>query len=478
MAHGSNAQGVETLAVYDKKTQEFVITSPRWEAQKYWPGNMGRYGMVVTVFARLIIDGKDHGVHAFVVPIRAQSGGDLLPGIEMNEIGPKRSFNGVDNCGLLFKGVRIPRENMLERFSSVQPDGTYVCSLTPSQHFASTMSPFLGGRIALALLSLCAVKSGLAIAVNYSAIRTQFGPPNQPEVPILQYTTHLRRLMPGVAACYALDIALKYVARLYTKHLSSNRLVHVHSSGIKAVASWEAVHFLQHARECCGGQGFRMKNRIGQLMADADLYTTGEGDNTVLMIQVSRYLLDQYRDQLKKGSFSGLLAHLQPAKSGVHSWNGKSASDVVRQPDYQQWVLQRVEAIYLKQLHQRMETLTKKDKMTWFDAWNLCLPLIQQLAWAHVHRIIQAEFVTVVKGSPAKGATRRMLSTMCCLYAVQALTRHAAIALAEDVMRKEEVRVLDDVSTHLCLAMHPHARSLVQAFAVPDHLLPLRDKIE
>ncbi len=49
---------METTATYDKNTQEFIINSPNFQSQKYWPGNIAEYGMFATVFARLIIDNK------------------------------------------------------------------------------------------------------------------------------------------------------------------------------------------------------------------------------------------------------------------------------------------------------------------------------------------------------------------------------------------------------------------------------------
>lgn len=48
------------------------------------------------VFARLIIDMKDYGIHPFLVQLRGE-GHKPLPGIEVGDIGPKLGFNSVDN---------------------------------------------------------------------------------------------------------------------------------------------------------------------------------------------------------------------------------------------------------------------------------------------------------------------------------------------------------------------------------------------
>ncbi|GLD92123.1 hypothetical protein PINS_up000656 [Pythium insidiosum] len=44
LGHGSNVQGIETTATYDKQTQEFVIHSPTLTSRKWWPGGLGKTG--------------------------------------------------------------------------------------------------------------------------------------------------------------------------------------------------------------------------------------------------------------------------------------------------------------------------------------------------------------------------------------------------------------------------------------------------
>lgn len=65
------------------------------------------------------------------------------------------------------------------------------------------------------------------------------------------------------------------------------KAIHVLSSGLKAAATWGRVEILQQCRECCGGQGFLAANKIGPMKTDMDVDVTFEGDNTVMMQQVS-----------------------------------------------------------------------------------------------------------------------------------------------------------------------------------------------
>ena len=52
----------------------------------------------------------------------------VLPGIKIGDIGPKafNAWQATDNGYAVFKGVRIPRESMLSRFSGVSEDGKYL----------------------------------------------------------------------------------------------------------------------------------------------------------------------------------------------------------------------------------------------------------------------------------------------------------------------------------------------------------------
>ena len=58
---------------------------------------------------------------------------------------------------------------------------------------------------------------------------------------------------------------------------------------------------LQVARECCGGQGYHAANGIGVLRTDLDIDTTWEGDNTVLLQQVSASLMKEFKRQFAGG---------------------------------------------------------------------------------------------------------------------------------------------------------------------------------
>ena len=67
---GNNAVEMETTAVYDSSTKEWVINSPNILSQKYWITNGAVHAKHCVVFARLIIDNTDYGIHGVLVRIR------------------------------------------------------------------------------------------------------------------------------------------------------------------------------------------------------------------------------------------------------------------------------------------------------------------------------------------------------------------------------------------------------------------------
>lgn len=94
------------------------MNSPTTLSQKYWITNGSVHANLAVVFAQTIVQGKNEGINAYLVPIRDQKL-NKCENVEINEMGMKLGLNGVDNAALKFHNVRIPRENMLNRYCDV-----------------------------------------------------------------------------------------------------------------------------------------------------------------------------------------------------------------------------------------------------------------------------------------------------------------------------------------------------------------------
>lgn len=62
---------------------------------------------------------------------------------------------------------------------------------------------FVAGRLLIAQGAVDACKVGTAIAIRYSCKRPQFG-----EKMIMEYITQQRRLLPGLATTYAMQVSM------------------------------------------------------------------------------------------------------------------------------------------------------------------------------------------------------------------------------------------------------------------------------
>ncbi|CAG8729437.1 6470_t:CDS:2, partial [Acaulospora morrowiae] len=193
LGHGSNVQGLETVAKYIPETDEFDIHSPYLTASKWWIGGLGRTANHAVVMARLITNNKDYGTHPFMVQIRDLKTHEPLPGITIGDIGPKFGYNATDNGFILFDHVRVPRLNMLSKYSQVvKGTGEYI--KPPNDKLLYGTMVLI--RAAIILNVRLVLARAATIAVRYSAVRRQFVDKDEPkrlnngtiiETPVLDY---------------------------------------------------------------------------------------------------------------------------------------------------------------------------------------------------------------------------------------------------------------------------------------------------
>ena len=166
------------------------------------------------------------------------------------------------------------------------------------------LGTLIQGRVSVCGAAINATKVALDIAVRRGLTRRQFGPPGEPRRCCMDYRTHQRRLLPALATTYALHFAQDAPAsRLHEVFTAARdddrrrRELETFAAGLKAVATWHATDTIQACREACGGAGYLRANRFAALKADTDVFTTFEGDNTVLLQLCAKNLLTDYRDQ-------------------------------------------------------------------------------------------------------------------------------------------------------------------------------------
>ena len=487
--HGSNVYDIQTTAVYDSGTRELEVHTPVPGARKDYIGNAARDGRLATVFAQLEVEGEGRGVHAILVPIRGEDG-EPLPGVTIEDCGEKLGLNGVDNGRLYFDRVRVPRENLLDRFASIDDEGVYRSPIaSPARRFFTMLGTLVSGRVAVGSAALGATKVALAIAVRYGARRRQFGPPGEAERILLDYPAHQRRLLPRLAATYALNFALHDLQAEYLAAVTSEagdsgeseigsaadrRRLEAAAAGLKACATWHATDTIQACREACGGRGYLANNRFAALKADSDVFTTFEGDNTVLMQLVAKDLLTGFRQQF--GDLGALgLARFAAGRArraiAERNWliSRKTSEAHLRDPGFHDAILDARRSDLVLSLARRVRHRVARG-MTSFDALTDCQHHALTAARAHVECEVLRSMLAAERRTPSSGVAE-WLERLRSLYALATIEREAAWFLEQGYLDPPKSKAIRRTVTALCAEIRPQAIPLVDAFDVPRSCL-------
>jgi acyl-CoA oxidase len=431
----------------------------------------------VVVFAQLELGGLSYGVHAFVVPVRDERGAPV-PGVKIEDNGLKMGLNGVDNGKIWFNQVRVSREELLNRFAQVTSDGKYQSEIqSQSARFFAMIGTLVNGRISMALAANAAAKSALTIALRYAARRRQFGPQKGgQETLLLAYPSHQRRLMPLLANTYALHFALKRLIQVSEKaSAGASRSIDTLAAGLKAYTTWNTTRAIQVCREACGGEGYMASNRLPSLKADTDIFSTFEGDNTVLMQLVAKNLLAELRDKLANmrraelaGFFVdhklGLLARRNP----VFAWD--ASEDRLLNADAQLALFRIRETSLLMDIASELRTLTGARNLDAYSAFIRLQPELAELAHAHVDRVVLEQFVDAISTLADKGL-QTPLNRLRNLFALEHLEQAKGWYLENGLMSGVKSKAVTRLVNRLCAQVRQDAVGFVDAFGIPDACL-------
>jgi acyl-CoA oxidase len=487
--HGSDVQSLATTATYDEVAQEFVVHTPDDSARKDYIGNAARDGHLAVVFAQLVTRGQSHGVHALLVPIRDESGRPC-PGVRIEDCGHKGGLNGVDNGRLWFDQVRIPRASLLDRYAQVARGGAYSTPIeNTSRRFFTMLGALVRGRVCIGAAAGSATKLALTIAVHYGDVRRQFRAPGaDDEITLLDYLAHQRKLLPALATSYALHFAQgELTAELHEVQSAGShdelrqRELESHAAGMKAITSWHASTTIQACREACGGAGYLSVNRLTQLKADTDIFTTFEGDNTVLLQLVAKGMLTRYREEfgdldmlgtarflvdqvaevvIERTSARGLIERLRAAAPG------RDEDADLRDRAWHVSLFAWREKHCLDGLARRLRKAADDDASP-FDVVNQSQDHMLRAARAHVHRVVLESFVTAVDASDDPGVAA-LLNDVCDLYALAELESDRAWFLEHGRLTASVSKGLTRAVNELCAQLRPHAGLLVDGFGIPQ----------
>jgi acyl-CoA oxidase len=384
----------------------------------------------------------------------------------------------------------VPRDALLDRYGSVDEDGTYSSPIeSETRRFFTMLGTLVQGRISVSGASVSAAKAALTIATRYSLARRQFtAPDGDREIVLLDYTQHQRRLLPAIATTYALHFAQEeLVAQLHEVFSDPDaedprrRELEARAAGIKAIATWHATRTIQDCREACGGAGYLAENRLPGLKADTDVFTTFEGDNTVLMQLVAKTLLTNYQAEFGELDTIGTVRFVadQMVETVIERISARSLAqrvlDAVPGRDEETDLLDRDYQLSLFEFREKhmLDGVARRLRAGMseggdpFAVFNDVQDHLLAAARAHIDRIVLELFAAAVDRTEDEDV-RGLLSLLCDLHALSQLERDRAWFLEHGRLTAPRSKAVINAVNDLCRQVRPHARTLVDAFAIPD----------
>ncbi|SFB88190.1 Acyl-coenzyme A oxidase [Flagellimonas taeanensis] len=473
--HGSNVRGIRTTATYEPTSDSIVIHTPGKNDNKEYIGN-ALHSKMATVFAQLIVDGKNEGVHAILVPLRNEKH-EELEGITVEDNGYKLGLNGVDNGKIWFNNVRVPRENLLNKYGEIRDDGTYFSSIkNPNKRFFTMLGTLVGGRICVARGALGGAKMALSIAVKYALNRRQFNDSVKiQEDLIMDYPTHQIRLTPSIASAYVYHVTLEEMMKRYSDDSQPDkRKIETQVAGLKSIITWFANDTIQECREACGGKGYLLENRIADLKGDVDIFTTFEGDNTVLLQLAAKGVLSDFQAEFNSAGFTSVLKLLQSQLSDTLTainplYSNKVDAEHLYNPKFHKHAFSYRTRRLTYTLAMRIRNYIKKGVPSYQAFLKVQTHLLAlgkaysvELAYGVFH-----DFCETVTDAEHKD----LLEKLGTLYALNEIHADARWFLEQGYIGGTKSKAIRQRVERLSTELRPHIEVLVDGFGIPEHCL-------
>ncbi|QNM86374.1 acyl-CoA dehydrogenase family protein [Polaribacter pectinis] len=473
--HGSNVRGVKTTATYHKETDSIIIHTPGENDNKEYIGN-ALHSTMASVFAQLIVDGKNHGVHAILVKIRDEKH-NLMPGVTIKDNGYKLGLNGVDNGKIWFHQVRVPRENLLNKYGDISSDGTYHSEIeNPNKRFFTMLGTLVGGRICVARAGLGGAKKSLAIAVKHALKRRQFNDSIKIQEDLLMdYPSHQLRLTPAIASCYVYDVALTHIMKEYSDpKIIDKRKIETQVAGLKSMITWFANDTIQECREACGGKGYLLENQIADLKGDVDIFTTFEGDNHVLLQLAAKGVLSDFKSEFNSAGFTAVLKLLGERIGDKFSIVNATYTNNVDK-----------DHLFSSKFHKhafdyRTRRLTYTVAMRIRDYVKKGVPSYQAFLKVQTHLLalgkaysVELAYNTYVDftNSIEDKKNRLLFKKLGTLYALHELRKDASWYLEQGYITGTKSKAMRQRVERLSTELRPHIGVLVDGFGIPAHCM-------
>ncbi|NUO48610.1 MAG: acyl-CoA oxidase, partial [Polyangiaceae bacterium] len=306
----------------------------------------------------------------------------------------------------------------------------------------------------------------------------QFGPAEGTEVPLLAYPTHQRRLLPALATTYVLRFAFERLrtrfAEVHAEAEPDTRELEAEAAGLKAIATWHATRTVQQCREACGAQGYLSVNRLPDLKADSDVFSTFGGDNTVLLQLVAKSLLTRFGKRLEDGGVGAMLRMVGGlAMTAVREKNPITTRDTstehLRDRSFHLAALAHREEVLVRSCAMRMKKRIKGE-----GGAHAALLAVQEHMVAAARAYVDHLALRWFDERASKIGDERVrawLARLGDLHALSRIEEEAGWYLEDGYFEPAKARAVRKEVEALMAEITPAARSLVDAFQIPEACL-------
>ncbi|KAJ2517761.1 fatty-acyl coenzyme A oxidase [Coemansia sp. RSA 1939] len=489
LGHGSNVAGLETMATLDEKTDEFIIHSPTLTATKWWIGGAAHTATHCAVYAQLFVKGKCYGTKTFVVQLRDTKTFQLMPGVNIGDLGKKMGRDQIDNGWIQFTHVRIPRSNMLMKHTKVTRAGDVIAPPLAQLAYGALIQ----GRVSMVSDSANVAKRALTIATRYASVRRQFGSgkAGEPETKLLDYPIHQHRLLPLMAQTFAMIFAAREMTANYQQLMSvlgelgeddegpavkdaikNLKETHATSAGLKAFCTWMCLNIIDQCRQSLGGHGYSAYTGLSQAYSDFAVHCTWEGDNTILTLQCGRYLVATALDARNGQPLPDNLSYLRDVVSSGGSAAGKACKgDSVEQVsalDTLKAAWSSVAANAIRSAVRGFEAGLAKG-LSKDNAYESSSASRLHAARMHTYTYLLHRFAAQVDQSPPK--LRPVLTLLAQLFGAHSAVQHSGEFLQSGFYSGAHVETLKAFVNTACGEVRKDAVPLTDAFGYTDYVV-------
>ncbi|XP_026190727.1 peroxisomal acyl-coenzyme A oxidase 1 [Cyclospora cayetanensis] len=481
LSHGSNVSRLETEAVFDEETDEWVLNTPSLTARKWWVGGLAKSCTHCILMARLKIKGTDYGVHPFILQVRDLHHHRTLPGVTLLHIGQKIGYQGMDNGSLHLQDVRIPRRQLLMRFCEVSKEGYY--KTTGSRKLLYGTLTFTRKQI---ILSAGAhLSRSVVVAIRYTAVRRQFASSTEPgasEQQILSYSTTQRAIMPLLGMAIAFIHTGRWTDSVYQAFKEEGEKgvfdgleeVHLITSCLKAYMTLAVAEGIETCRRACGGHGYMQASGVSLHLVSFLPQVTYEGDFVILSLQAGRLLLKAVGNKMAGGA---LKEGLQSSVRHLYDFDPTAAHDLqdvttenLHCPYWLVKAFERRSSVMVYQTAQRFASLGGPAALSAFEAIKVDLT---KLTVSHAQLLVLRAFLSQIEALKKAGEVpvyRVLLVLFRCL-ALAWMDEHLAEFLIGGALGLSSHEAVKEALTASCKEARKTAVVVADSFRHTDNFL-------